>query len=68
VEALASDGLKTIQNPGVGRIVFGPMTVNPDMTQDRSWKKTLGSYRDCPGRTLVVCPKTLGRGSFDRVV
>jgi hypothetical protein len=38
VEALASDGLKTIQNPGVGRIVFGPMTVNPDMTQDRSWK------------------------------
>jgi hypothetical protein len=31
-------------------------------------RETLGSYRDCPGTTLVLCPKTLGRGSFDRVV
>jgi hypothetical protein len=48
------------------RATPGSVEVQPTR-QDRD-RKTLGSYRDCPGTTLVVCPKILGRGSFDRVV
>ena len=32
------------------------------------YRETLGPYRDCPGATMADCPKTFGRGSFDRVV